>query len=199
VIIEEMLIARKPIPDIMVAVAEKTGEAFDIDDITEYNKEYMMTGKGLINEVINVAKDMSKHEIPAVTDADQLARFFSFKNTNDDLTMIYDRIRELRAAAPKHPDDDSYDGRVVKYLDQAEKIRARVIKNQFDNLRKTILMTIGKKIASAAVGVFLPYVTAARRDEARKKFMAAIEPLIDSEMAPPVPEDIKEAEREVNG
>ena len=198
-LIEEMLIARKPIPDIMVAVAEKTGEAFDVDDIFEYNKEYILQGKGLVNEVINMAKDISKHEIPAVTDADQLAQFFSFKNTNDDLTMIYNRVRELRIEAVKNPGDDSYDSRVVKYLDQAEKIRNRVIKNQFDNLRKTILMTIGKKIASAAVAVFLPYVGPSKRDEARKKFLAAIEPLIDSEMVPPVPDDIKEAEKEVNG
>lgn len=197
--IEEMLIARKPLSDIIKAVAEKSGEAFDVDDINEYNKDYLLQGKGLVNEVINMSKDIAKHECPPTSDAEVLAKYFSFKDTTDNLDMIYARVRELREEAKKHPDDDSYDSRVVKYLDQAEKIRARVIKNQFDNLRKTILLTIGKKIASAAVGVFLPYISSTNRDEARKKFLAAIEPLIDTEMVPKTPEDIQEVEKDING
>jgi hypothetical protein len=197
--VEELLIARKPLQEIIQTVAEKTGEAFDIDDVSEYNKDYLMQGKGLVNQVISVTKDLSKNEIPPVSDAEHLANFFSFKNTTDDLEMIYGRVRELREAAKKHPDDDSYDARVVKYLDQAEKIRARVIKNQFDALRKTILLTIGKKIAAAAVAVFIPYVSIGKRDEARKKFLAAIEPLIDTEMVPKTPEDIQEVEKELDG
>lgn len=197
-LIEEMLIARKPIPEIIQAVAAK-GEAFDEDDIADYNRDYILKGRALVNEVMGVAKDIAKHEIPPASDADQLASFFSFKNTNDDLEMIYDRVRELKASAKKHPDDDSFDSRIVKYLDQAEKIRQRVIKNQFDNLRKTILLTIGKKIAMAAVSVFLPYVPGPRKEEARAKFMAAIEPLIDSEIVPPKPSDIDIIEKETNG
>ena len=59
--------------------------------------------------------------------------------------------------------------------------------------------TIGKKIASAAVGVFLPYVSSSKKDEARKKFLAAIEPLIDAEIVPQKPEDIEAIEKEVDG
>ena len=198
-LIEEMLIARKPLQEIMRTVAEKTGEAFDETDISEYNKDYMLTGKSLVSEVINMSRDMAKHDCPPASDADHLAQFFSFKNTTDDLEMIYNRVRELREEAKKHPDDDSYDGRVVKYMDQAEKIRARVIKNQFDSLRKTILLTIGKKIAAAAVAVFLPYISQSHKDEARKKFLDAIEPLIDTEMVPKVPEDIQDVEKDLNG
>ena len=198
-LIEEMLITKKPLADIIVAVANKTGEAFDVDDIAEYNKQYVLQGKALINDVINMTKDLAKNEMPALTDADQLSQFFSFKSTNDDLEMIYARIRELQIAGKAKPDDDTFDSRIIKYLDQAEKIRQRVIKNQFDNLRKTILMTIGKKIATAAVSVFLPYVSNTRRDEARKKFLAAIEPLIETEMVPKTPEDIQDVEKSVNG
>lgn len=198
-LIEELLIARKPAAEIIKTVAEKTGEAFDIDDINEYNREYLMAGKGLVNEVINVTKDMAKHEIPPSNDAEHLSHFFSFKNTTDDLEMIYARVRELREQAKAHPDDDTFDSRVVKYLDQAEKIRARVIKNQFDNLRKTILLTIGKKIVTAAVAVFLPYIPRDHRDEARKKFLAAIEPLINTEIVPPAPADIQEVKRDLDG
>lgn len=198
-LIEEMLLARKPIPEIMQAVAAKTGEAFDIDDIKAYREEYTDKGRSLITEVLGISKNMAQHEIPPLTDADQLSQYFSFKNTNDDLEMIYDRIRELREDAKKRPEDDTLDSRVIKYLDQAEKIRQRVIKNQFDDLRKTILLTIGKKIASAAVSVFLPYVTPSRKDEARKKFLSAIEPLIDSEIVPKVPDDIQEVEKDIHG
>ena len=198
-LIEEMLISRKPIPEIIKSIAETTGEAFDIDDIHEYNKEYLLQGKGLVNEVINMSRDMAKHDCPPASDADHLAQFFSFRNTTDDLDMIYARVRELREEAKKHPDDDSFDSRIVKYMAQAESIRARVIKNQFDNLRKTILLTIGKKIASAAVTVFLPYISTGNRDEARKKFLSAIEPLIDTEMVPPTPKDIQEVEKDING
>ncbi len=196
--VEELLIARKPIQEIMVIVAEKTGQAFTEDDIKEYDEEYLKQGKGLANEVISLSKDLAGHELPATTDAEQLSTFFSFKNTTEDLEMIYARVRELRTQAKMHPDDDSYDARVVKYLDQAEKIRARVIKNQFDNLRKTILLTVGKKIAAAAVTVFLPFIPRDRRDEARKRFLAAMEPLIETGSLPEPPEDVEEAEK-LNG
>lgn len=197
-LIEEMLLQRKPESEIIVAVANKTGEAFDVDDIAEYNKQYVLQGKSLISEVLNVSHDLAKHEVPALTDADQLAQFFSFKSTNDDLELIYARIRELKKAAAENPKDDSYDGRIVKFLDQAEKIRQRVIKNQFDNLRKSILLNIGKKIVGAAVSVFLPYIGASKKDEARKKFLAAIEPLIEVEIVPPKPDDIIDIEKETN-
>jgi hypothetical protein len=199
VLVEEMLIASKPMTEIIKVIAETTGEAFDLDDVKAYDRDYLQQGKGLVNEVLNVSRNMAKTEIPPANDAEQLAAYFSFKNTTTDLDMIYARIRELRNEALKHPDDDSIDARIVKYLDQAEKIRSRVIKNQFDSLRKTILLTIGKKIASSAVAVFLPYIfKSEKRDEARKKFLAAIEPLINSEMTPTPPADIQDVEKSID-
>jgi hypothetical protein len=197
-LVEELLIAKKPYAEISQVVAEKAGEAFEPDEIRAYDNEYLKSGKGLITQVLDVAKDLHRSEIPAIDEVDQIAKHFSFQKTNEDLEMIYDRIRALKRDAALNPGDDTYDARIVKYLAQAEAIRSRVIKNQFDNLRKTILLNIGKKIASAAVSVFMPYVSAGKRDEAKRRFMSAIEPLIDAEVTPDVPEDIQEVESDLN-
>lgn len=198
-LIEESYMAGKTPEEIMVLVAQQTGEAFDLDDIKEYHKQYILKGRSLVSECIDVAKNLATAEIPPVNEADQLAKYFSFKSTNDDLELIYNRIRELKSFASLDNADDTFDARIVKYLDQAEKIRNRVVKNQFENLRKAILLNIGKKIALAAINSFMPYILSGKKDEARERFLKAIQPLIDSEMAPPVPDDIKDIDEGVNG
>ena len=192
--IEEMLVSKRSPDDIIKEVALKNGEAFEIDEIKAYDKDYLSQGKGLITQVFDISRDLAKSELPVVDEVDQLAKHFSFQKINEDLELIYGRIRDLKKDAEINPEDDTYDVRIVKYLAQAEAIRTRVVKNQWDGLRKSILLTIGKKIAAAAVSVFMPYVPTAKRDEAKRRFLSAIEPLIDAEIVPTKPDDIQDIE-----
>ena len=198
-LIEELLISKHTCDDIIKIVALKTGEAFELEEIKEYQKEYLNKGRGLVSQVFDVARNMAKAELPVVDEVDQLSKHFSFQKINEDLELIYNRIRELKHAADMNLEDDTYDVRIVKYLAQAESIRTRVVKNQFDGLRKSILLTIGKKIVVAAVSVFMPYIPTAKRDEAKRRFLSAIEPLIDAEVLPPKPVDIEEIEEDLHG
>ena len=191
-LIEECFLARKRPHEIVIIVAERTNECFDVEDLRAYYHEYMEKGHSLIADCLMVAKDLSCNELPAVTDSDELAKFFSHKNTTEDLRMIYDRVRELTTIAKANNADDSFDARIVKYLDQAEKIRGRVIKNQFDSLRQSIVVNVGRKMVVAAIASFLPYVGPKYKTEAKEKFLKSIEPLINTDWTPTVPDDIQD-------
>jgi hypothetical protein len=198
-LLEQKLLAGIPVDKIVQEIATETGEAFDVDAINLYRKRYLEEGKGLMNDCIAVSKDLSKFELPAVSEVDTLSSYFSFKKTNEDLTLIYDRIRELNTLARQNPDNDSFDKRISEYIKRADCIKDRIIKGQYEDLRKSLLLNMGKKLVVAAIGELMPYIPYAKRDEAKRKFMSAIEPLINNEMVPPDPADIIDIKKAEDG
>jgi hypothetical protein len=169
------------------------------EDIEAYDTKYIKAGKALMVEVAEASKDLGKLEVPPADELDVLSSHFSFKKTNEDLNMIYNRIRELNTLAQLNPSVGSYDARIAEYIKRAEGIRERIFKSQFEDLRRAVLANIGKKIVVAAIGILMPFIDNKKRDEAKKLFMAAIEPLINCEMAPPEPNDVIEIKDNING
>lgn len=198
-LLEQKLLAGIPLDKIALEIATETGETFDVGAIEMYQAKYLASGKGLCNDVINTTKDLSKFELPAVSEIDTLSSYFSFKKTNDDLDLIYSRIRDLSALARSNPDNDSFDKRISEYIKRADCIKERIVKSQYEDLRKSLLLNMGKKLVIAAIGVLMPYIPYDRRDEARKRFMSAIEPLINNEMVPQDPADIIDIKKAENG
>ena len=84
----------------------------------------------------------------------------------------------------------------MEYLQKAEGIRNRVFKSQYEDLRKSLLLNIGKKIVSAAIGVLMPYIPYNKQSEAKQRFLSAIEPLLSKEANPEEPEEIREIKEE---
>lgn len=197
--IEEKILAG--IEPILISqqIAIETNLAVEPEEIIAYKKKYLKEGKGLCHDIMSATRDLAKFELPAATEIDTLSSYFSFQRTNDDLELIYERVRELTELARKNPSDDNYDKRVCDYLKRAESIRERIFKGQFEDLRRSILLNIGKKIVVAAISVLMPYVGYGKRDEAKRLFMDAIEPLLNPNMAPPVPADIEKIVEEANG
>jgi hypothetical protein len=198
-LVEQKLLAGTSFNVIAQEIATETGEAFDVGAIKQYQEKYLANGKGLCNDVINTARDLGKFELPAVSEIDTLSSYFSFKKTNEDLNLIYERIRELNVLAKGNPDNDSYDKRISEYIKRADSIKERIVKSQYEDLRKALLLNTGKKLVVAAIGVLMPYVPYDKRDEARKRFMSAIEPLINNEIIPPDPEDIIDIKKAEDG
>lgn len=198
-LVEQKLLAGTPLEVIAQEIATETGEAFDVGAIKQYQDKYLANGKGLCNDVINTTKDLSKFELPAVSEIDTLSSYFSFKKTNEDLNLIYDRIRELNSLAKSYPDNDSFDKRISEYIKRADCIKERIVKSQYEDLRKSLLLNMGKKLVIAAIGVLMPYIPYDKRDEARKRFMSAIEPLINNEIIPPDPGDIIDIKKAEDG
>lgn len=196
--IESKIIAGVSAEEICMYALREHNEVLTVPDIEEYKAKYILPCKGLIHKIAESAKDLSKREIPPVSEVDRLSGFFSFQKANEDLDMIYSRIKELKALAVSDPSEDSYDKRIAEYLKRVDAIKASLLKNQFEDLRRSVLMNIGKKIAIAAINTLLPFIKFEDRDVARQKFMRAIEPLVNPEV-PQEPEEIQEIRRSENG
>ncbi len=196
--IESKIIGGMSDHDICLYALDKHKEVLNLADVIAYKREYLMQCRGLIHRIADAAKDLNKKEMPPVSEVDRLSGFFSFQKANEDLNMIYSRIRELHSLAIADPTEDSYDKRIAEYLKRVDTIKASLLKNQFEDLRRSVLLNIGKKIVIAAINIFLPYIKADERDIARQKFMNAIEPLINPE-TPKEPEDIEAIRRNENG
>jgi hypothetical protein len=196
--IEEQVLAGKTNEEIVSDAAAARGEVFSCEEVEAYREKYLKTGQGLCHEVIEASRNLGRAELPATNDIDTLSSFFSFKRTNDDLELIYSRIRELTELSRQYPDIDSYDKRIAEYLKRAESIRERIFKGQFEDLRKSILMNAGKKLVVAAITVLMPYVQYNKREEAKKLFLDAIAPILNVEV-PMEPEDIAGARERLNG
>src|SRR3990172_821487 len=144
-LIEQKILRGLPYEVIAQEVAQEGGDALLSDDIQAYDEAYVKTGKSLIAEVVDATRDLAKAELPSADEMDVLSGYFSFKKTNEDLKLIYDRIRELNTLAKENPAIGSYDARIAEYIKRAEGIRERIFKSQFDELRRSILVNIGKK------------------------------------------------------
>jgi len=166
------------------------GKTFHEKTVKDYRDNYFRKEDGPIGAIVKVTENLVENDLPAKSDMEMFSRHFSFKSTNSDLELIYGRIRELKVRASAFPWDDTYDKRIATYLAQAEGIRSRVFRYQYEGIRKSILLNAGKKIVTAAISIFLPYVTPSRRKEAVTRFQSTVAPLLGMVVVPDEPEDI---------
>ena len=189
--IDTMLLAGKQLDEISKVVSEKHNIVLRPSDIRAYKKYMLLNNSSVVNQVMKVSKDINAYEVPGNSELDKLAMNFSFQKTNEDLDDIYRTIRRLRVLADANPDNASYDTRIKNYYAQAESIRCRVFRHQYENIRRAVLLSQGKKICMAAISVLMPYISKDFKEEALKKFQSAIEPLLDAKAVPNVPSDIE--------
>jgi hypothetical protein len=189
--IDQMIMEGKGYPLISQVVGMESNENFAPEVIERYHKECFEKGNSTIHEIIRVTQNIDKTNLPANTSDDKLSAYFSFAKTIDDLDLIYDRIRTLIKLAKDNPEDDTYDKRIKNYISQAEAIRTRVFRHQYENIRRAVLLTTGKKLCLAAVSILIPYIHREKKEEAMRRFQAAIEPLLDPKAIPDIPEDIQ--------
>jgi hypothetical protein len=173
-------------------LVEEGKEAFSENTISEYKRNYFRREDSPLMSVVKVARNLAENELAPTNSREYLAHHFTFKKTKEDLDRIYERIRTLEKLAKEEPDDDSYDKRICHYMDMAEKIRVRVFRHQYEQMRRAVLVTIGKKICMAAVSIFLPYIASEKRDEAVRRFEDMVQPLLGVGAVPEEPEDIEE-------
>jgi len=165
-------------------------ETFSEGTIADYRANFFRAGDSPLMQVVKVTQDLGANEPPPSNDHETLAQHFTFKSTKFDLDLLYERIAKLKTLADAHPDDDQYDNRIKSYMDQAEKIRGRVFKHQYEQIRRAIMLTVGKKICMAAVSIFLPYIPAEKRNEAVSRFESMIGPLLDIRKLPDAPGEV---------
>jgi hypothetical protein len=167
-------------------------DTFSEKTISDYRANFFRTQDSPLLAVAKVAQDLVEND-PPVAPGDMFASHFTFNSTKADLDMIYERIKELRKLAKENPDDEQYDKRLFAALESAGKIRDRVYKFNYEQIRRSILLTTGKKICMAAVSIFLPYVPKDKRAEAVERFESAVTPMLGIRDLPDDPE-VEEAE-----
>lgn len=191
-LIDGLILSKVPSSEIVDQVIEKYGTIFDIKAIEQY-RQSVINGPEHINQIVKVTQDLGNRELPPTDELSKLSMNFSFQKTNEDLEMLYDRIRKLKKLADDNPDDPTYDRRIKEYMAQAEAIRTRVFRHQYEQIRQAVLMTIGKKITTAAISVLMPYINKEYKPEAMRRFQAAIEPLLELKTPDPIPSDISDS------
>lgn len=152
---------------------------FTEKSIADYRAVHFRSENGLVAQIIKASQELADREPPPSSDRETLAGYFSFKATNDDLKLLYDRIKVVKEYAEKYPFDESYDERLVRLMGQAESIRTRVFRHQYEHIRKAVLLNIGKKIVMAAVNTFVAYIPSDKRREAVTKFEALVKPMLE--------------------
>ena len=188
--IDGLIMEKTPSSLIATAVGEKYGTIVEPADIEKYRQAMPAATPEVVKQIVQVTNDLAGKEMPATDELSKLSMNFSFQKTNEDLDLLYDRIRKLKVLADANPDDPTYDRRISEYIAKAEAIRTRVFKHQYEQIRQAILLTVGKKIATAAVSILVPYIHRDHKQDAMRRFQAAIEKLLDMKTLPDVPEDI---------
>lgn len=189
-LIDDLLMKGMPPKRIVRYMREMYNEQFTEKAISDYRTNFFRSDNGIVNQIIKASQDLADKEHPPTSDREMLASYFTFKKTRDDLDIIYERIRAVRKLANEMPFDDNYDKRLVLLFSQAESIRNRVFRHQYEQIRKAILLNIGKKICMAAINVFLVYIPTDRRKEAVERFEALVKPMLGLTAIPEEPEDI---------
>jgi len=188
-LIEALIAERAPSSAISEAVVQKYGILFEPADIEKYRQQSMLEEGSPIRQIVKVTGDLAGSELPPTDELSKLSFNFSFQKTNEDLDLLYDRIRKLKVLADANPDDPTFDRRIAEYISKAEAIRTRVFRNQYEQIRQAILLTIGKKICTAAISILFPYIPKDFRPEAMRRFQASIESLLDAKVIPDAPAD----------
>jgi ribosomal protein S15P/S13E len=195
-LIDGLLLENTPCNDISAKVAEEFGVLFAPEGIEKYRNRGLNDENAAIRQIVKVTKDLANNEMPATDELSKLSMNFSFQKTNEDLALLYDRIRKLLPHAEANPDDPTFDKRIKEYLAQAEAIRTRVYRHQYEQIRQAVLLSTGKKICTAAISILMPYIHKDFRSEAMRRFQSAIEPLLDMKSVPDMPADIVDVSEE---
>ena len=191
-IVDDLLLKGMPPRRIVMYMREMHGEILAEKSVIDYRDNYFRSEHGIVAQIIKASQDLSDTEPPPTSDREMLAGFFTLKKTREDLDLIYDRIRKMKDLAERYPFDDSYDARIVDYLAKAESIRSRVFRHQYEMIRKAVILNIGKKIVTAAINVFLPYITGEKRKESVQRFEDIIKPMLGLAPEKEEPSDIQD-------
>jgi hypothetical protein len=197
-VVEDLLLKGMPTKRISRYLREMYGLNFSEKTIADFRDNFFRSENGVVNQLIQASRDLVDNDPPATSDRELLSQYFSFKQTHGDLGLIYERVRKLKEFADKMPFDESYDKRISMLLTTAEAIRTRVYKHQYEQMRKGILLNVGKKIVMAAINVFLPYIPSDKRKDAVTKFEAIIKPMLGMSSTPDEPEDIIDIKEEMD-
>lgn len=196
-LVDDMLLKGMPPKRIARYMREMYNEQFTEKTVQDYRDNFFRGENGVITQLIAAAQNLADNDPPPTSDREILAQYFSFKQTHSDLALIYERIRVLKELAIKYPFDESYDDRIVRLLAQAESTRTRVFRHQYEQMRRAILLNVGKKICMAAVNVFLPYIESGKRKQATERFEAIVRPLLGLTMSKEDPQDIQDIKEEM--
>lgn len=162
-------------------------DTFSEKTISDYKANIFRQKDSPLMAVAAVAQNLTDNDPPPGNSGEMLASHFTFNSTKSDLDFIYTRINALKILADANPEDDQYDKRIQDYMNRAEKIRERVFKFQYEQIRRAILVSVGKKICMAAVSIFLPYIPKEKRAEAVERFESAVTPMLGKRDMPAEP------------
>ena len=196
-IVDEMLLKGFAPKQISKQLAILGHEPFNENTIRSYRDEHFKSDSNPTVQAIKVLQNIGDNDPSPSNEGEYLASHFTFKSTKEGLDMLYDRIRKLKELADKYPGDPTFDKRISDYIDSAEKIRMRVFRFQYEQVRKAILLTVGKKLCMAAVSSFLPFIRKEDRDTAVSQFERMIQPMLEVKNAVEVPQDIKDVVEQV--
>lgn len=188
--IDERFLAGDNVHKVSMAVHAKYGVCLSSQILKDYRDFCLANGSSPLQQVIKVTENLAKNDMPPQDGRDAIAQHFSFNRDATELDMLYERIRKLMVLADEHPENPTYDRRAKEWMAHTEAIRMRVYKFQYEQVRRAILVTVGKKLVLAAVSILLPYIPVCFREEALKRFQNAIEPLLDARELPDTPVDI---------
>ena len=184
-LIDDLLIKGMPINRIVRYMAAMYNDLITEKTLRSYRDNYFNSDKGIVAQIIKATHELSDKALPEGSDRELVAGYFSISQTNEDIKSLYDRIKVLRAFADKYPFDESYDKRISEYTALIERVKDRVYKQQYEQIRKAIILNIGKKICLAAINIFLPYIEADKRKDVVTRFENVIKPMLDLKVDDP--------------
>jgi hypothetical protein len=174
----ELMPQKNPI-EISTILTQEFGEVFEPFDVEYYIKKYISNGKAIIQKVVDAANESLNLNID--NSVLEVSRKFSISEINREFEIIYDRIKKLYELAKIYPDEPSYDRRIVAYLERASILRSVVMKDYMTEIKKNIMLDIGKRIILGAISIFIPYIPDSKKIEAKDKFMAFISNLLSED------------------
>ncbi len=166
-------------------MTKKFNEIFSPEEIEEYYDEIIAQGKAIVGQIADAAKDVATVDFDFDADLTNVIARFSYDVISKEFEIIYDRIKTLYNLSKQDPDNPSYDKRIVSYLERANQLRSFVLKDAFNELKRTLILDIGKRIIISAISTFIPYIPEDKKDEAKNKFMKSIENLINQQFQEP--------------
>jgi len=174
----ELMPQKNPI-EISTILTQEFGEVFEPFDVEYYIKKYISNGRAIIQKVVDAANESLNLNID--NSVLEVSRKFSISEINREFEIIYDRIKKLYELAKIYPDEPSYDRRIVAYLERASILRSVVMKDYMTEIKKNIMLDIGKRIILGAISIFIPYIPDSKKIEAKDKFMAFISNLLSED------------------
>jgi hypothetical protein len=174
----ELMHQKNPI-EISTILTQEFGEVFEPFDVEYYIKKYISSGNSIVKKVADAA-DVS-FNLGIDNSILEVSRRFSISEINKEFEIIYDRVKKLYELAKIYPDDPSYDRRIVAYLERASILRSVIMKDYMTEIKKNIMLDIGKRIILGAISIFIPYIPDSKKIEAKNKFMSFISHLFSED------------------